>query len=276
MFAEKPTLQQGKRQLSSCPWTCFRQLNDIHRCSHIPHGQTRHTDHVRREPRIDKLSQHQRNQHTDQRLVRVGSEPGTGSNHQPPTTRRSQLDLHPPPDHSIGPITTRTDHHRWPDPNSAGEVPGKPGKFGQVPRKNASRPTQQSTLFYLAVTVLSSTNTTLAGVAQSVERVALINSKEINLKVVGSSPTFGYSYHTSSTEQLFFCSFDGGLVGGELLFGEGAVCCCGVGCLEWMTLFNRDNQAQAHFTPDSWHSFVLLSAIRPISLTIRADPQRPE
>ena len=37
-------------------------------------------------------------------------------------------------------------------------------------------------------------NTTLAGVAQSVERVALINSKEINLKVVGSSPTFGYSY----------------------------------------------------------------------------------
>jgi hypothetical protein len=39
--------------------------------------------------------------------------------------------------------------------------------------------------------------------------VALINSKEINLKVVGSSPTFGYSYHTSSSEQLFFCSFTG-------------------------------------------------------------------
>ena len=31
------------------------------------------------------------------------------------------------------------------------------------------------------------------------------NSKEINLKVVGSSPTFGYSYITSSSEQLFFC-----------------------------------------------------------------------
>ena len=31
------------------------------------------------------------------------------------------------------------------------------------------------------------------------------NSKEINLKVVGSSPTFGYSYHSSSSEQLFFC-----------------------------------------------------------------------
>jgi hypothetical protein len=31
------------------------------------------------------------------------------------------------------------------------------------------------------------------------------NSKEINLKVVGSSPTFGYSYTTSSSEQLFFC-----------------------------------------------------------------------
>jgi hypothetical protein len=34
-----------------------------------------------------------------------------------------------------------------------------------------------------------------------VERVALISAKEINLKVVGSSPTFGYSYikaHLSS------------------------------------------------------------------------------
>jgi hypothetical protein len=49
---------------------------------------------------------------------------------------------------------------------------------------------------------------TLAGVAQSVERVALINSKEINLKVVGSSPTFGYSYITSfNMKQLFFCTF---------------------------------------------------------------------
>jgi hypothetical protein len=35
------------------------------------------------------------------------------------------------------------------------------------------------------------------------------NSKEINLKVVGSSPTFGYSYITSSTEQLFFYFFAG-------------------------------------------------------------------
>jgi hypothetical protein len=33
------------------------------------------------------------------------------------------------------------------------------------------------------------------------------DSKEINLKVVGSSPTFGYSYHSSSLEQLFFLSF---------------------------------------------------------------------
>jgi hypothetical protein len=104
-----------------------------------------------------------------------------------------------------------------------------PGKFGQVPRAKTSRPTQQPTVFYLTVTTLSSINTTLAGVAQSVERVALINSKEINLKVVGSSPTFGYSYHTSSIEQLFFCSFDGGvwmggLVGGGCFFGEGVVC----------------------------------------------------
>ena len=34
-----------------------------------------------------------------------------------------------------------------------------------------------------------------AGVAQSVERVALINSDIPNLKVAGSSPAFGYSYH---------------------------------------------------------------------------------
>ncbi|SMR54542.1 unnamed protein product [Zymoseptoria tritici ST99CH_3D1] len=33
-----------------------------------------------------------------------------------------------------------------------------------------------------------------AGVAQSVERVALMTSVNCNLKVVGSSPTFGYSY----------------------------------------------------------------------------------
>jgi hypothetical protein len=32
------------------------------------------------------------------------------------------------------------------------------------------------------------------------------NSEEINLKVVGSSPTFGYSYtHQNSFELLFFC-----------------------------------------------------------------------
>jgi hypothetical protein len=50
---------------------------------------------------------------------------------------------------------------------------------------------------------------TLAGVAQSVERVALINSKEINLKVVGSSPTFGYSYHKAHQSSCSFaiCSF---------------------------------------------------------------------
>jgi hypothetical protein len=33
------------------------------------------------------------------------------------------------------------------------------------------------------------------------------NSKEINLKVVGSSPTFGYSYIKAHSEQLFFCFF---------------------------------------------------------------------
>jgi hypothetical protein len=151
---------------------------------------------------------------------------------------------------------SRTDRHRWPEPNSAGKAPGK---FGQVPRKKTSRPTQQPTVFYLAVTALSSTNSTLAGVAQSVERVALINSKEINLKVVGSSPTFGYSYYRSSVEQLFFCSFGGGFVW-EVWWAVVAFL-VRVWCVGRLIL---------HQTRGI-HS----SAIRPISLTIRADPQRP-
>jgi hypothetical protein len=60
-------------------------------------------------------------------------------------------------------------------------------------------------LYMIRSTTTPSSTILRAGVAQLVERVALINSKEINLKVVGSSPTFGYSYITSSSEQLFFC-----------------------------------------------------------------------
>lgn len=44
-----------------------------------------------------------------------------------------------------------------------------------------------------------------AGVAQSVERVALINSIKYNLKVAGSSPAFGYSYTLSWQSFLLFC-----------------------------------------------------------------------
>jgi hypothetical protein len=51
-----------------------------------------------------------------------------------------------------------------------------PGKFGQVRKENPDAP-QHPTVLYLTVTTLSSTNTTLAGVAQSVERVALITAK---------------------------------------------------------------------------------------------------
>jgi hypothetical protein len=84
--------------------------------------------------------------------------------------------------------SNRTDH---PDPNSGRK---KSRKIRPSPQEKPDAP-QRPTFMNLTVTTLSSTNTTLAGVAQSVERVALINSKEINLKVVGSSPTFGYSYH---------------------------------------------------------------------------------
>jgi hypothetical protein len=89
-------------------------------------------------------------------------------------------------------------------------------KFQENSAKSQEKPAVPTspTIFYLIVTTLSSTNTTLAGVAQSVERVALINSKEINLKVVGSSPTFGYSYHIKLIRAaVLFCFFAGGFGG---------------------------------------------------------------
>jgi hypothetical protein len=75
--------------------------------------------------------------------------------------------------------------------------PQKSQKNQHGPRKKASGPTPMVTLLVPNAPSLLHQIMTLAGVAQSVERVALINSKEINLKVVGSSPTFGYSYITS-------------------------------------------------------------------------------
>jgi hypothetical protein len=145
-----------------------------------------------------------------------------------------------------------------PKPNSAGKAPGKLGPSPQ--EKKASRPTHP-TVFYLAVTILSSTNITLAGVAQSVERVALINSKEINLKVVGSSPTFGYSYHTSSSEQLSFCSFDVGF-GWEVWWGWCVVfwggCGVDVGCFGSTTASESDNEARGPIDlhPSSIHAII--------------------
>jgi hypothetical protein len=84
--------------------------------------------------------------------------------------------------------------HRPPPPPRPKFCPEKSRKIRPSPQEKPDAP-QCPTIINLTVTTPSSTNTTLAGVAQSVERVALINSKEINLKVVGSSPTFGYSYH---------------------------------------------------------------------------------
>jgi hypothetical protein len=107
--------------------------------------------------------------------------------------------------------SNRTDHHRYPDPKFCRK---KSQENSAKSARESQTPPQRPTVLNLTVTTLSSTNTTLAGVAQSVERVALINSKEINLKVVGSSPTFGYSYITSSSEQLFFCFFARILFGG--------------------------------------------------------------
>jgi hypothetical protein len=89
-------------------------------------------------------------------------------------------------------------------PNSAAEIPEKSAKF----QPKASSPLSITSVV-VSIAAHLVINTTLAGVAQSVERVALINSKEINLKVVGSSPTFGYSYHKAHQSSCSFaiCSF---------------------------------------------------------------------
>jgi hypothetical protein len=50
-------------------------------------------------------------------------------------------------------------------------------KISRKARKKSAAPPNTPALFYLAVATLSSTNTTLAGVAQSVERVALTTAK---------------------------------------------------------------------------------------------------
>jgi hypothetical protein len=56
--------------------------------------------------------------------------------------------------------------------------------------------------------------------------VALINSKEINLKVVGSSPTFGYSYHIKLIRAAVLFAFWWEVEGLVFLKGREVFGCC--------------------------------------------------
>ena len=82
-----------------------------------------------------------------------------------------------------------------------------PRKIGQIPGKSYRVPTPATTL--LVPHTLHSLHQYNPCRGSSIGRACgSYNSKEINLKVVGSSPTFGYSYITSfNTKQLFFCTF---------------------------------------------------------------------
>jgi hypothetical protein len=78
-----------------------------------------------------------------------------------------------------------------PTPNSAGKIPGK---FGQVRKGEPDAPTTSNRLEPHRHHHLINQYNPCRG--SSIGRACgSYNSKEINLKVVGSSPTFGYSYH---------------------------------------------------------------------------------
>jgi hypothetical protein len=98
-------------------------------------------------------------------------------------------------------------------PNSA----GKKSRFRPSPQGKASSPTQPSLLKPHHHDPLINQYNPCRG--SSIGRACgSYNSKEINLKVVGSSPTFGYSYHIKAhPEQLFFLGFFGVVVGGCIL-----------------------------------------------------------
>lgn len=108
-----------------------------------------------------------------------------------------------------------------------------PGKFGQVPEKKDRSPTGPTYSNLTTTPYLINQYNPCRG--SSIGRACgSYDSKEINLKVVGSSPTFGYSYQLSSLEQLFFCSFAGVLAWWcfSLLVGPAACGCC---FLLWVT-----------------------------------------
>jgi hypothetical protein len=178
-----------------------------------------------------------------------------------------------PPDQPLGPITsphgppplTRTKFCR----KSARKIRSSPQKKSQQPHAtNRLKPRRHYPLINQHNPCRGSSIGRACG---------SYNSKEINLKVVGSSPTFGYSYHTSSLEQLFFCSFDAGfdwwfwwmLVG--FFWWRGVL----VDWLPWITgsLRTESFPKQSPSHNGLMASFVPSSNVCPISLTGRADAQ---
>ena len=109
----------------------------------------------------------------------------------------------------------RTDHLRWVQVRPERSQENRPD-----PRKKSAAPPFTPAFLDLIVATPSSTNTTLAGVAQSVERVALITAKRSTSRSWVRAPPSAIPIISSSSEQLFFCSFGGILIGGDCMFLE--------------------------------------------------------
>jgi hypothetical protein len=169
VIVQKPNLQQQQWRLSDRLWTCCQQLNITHECSH--NGRTP-TDPAHRPPARHTVSLESTLSPSSKGLKTttwIFNKPWTEPTHhhqrQGHDLAYTQVDR---PDHPTARTATA-------DPNQI--LPEKRQKnSAKSARKKASSPTQP-TILNLTVTVLPSTNTTLAGVAQSVERVALITVK---------------------------------------------------------------------------------------------------
>jgi hypothetical protein len=173
--------------------------------------------------------------------------------------------------HNTGPVD-RPDHPTartaTADPNQI--LPEKRQENSAKSTRKVSSPTQP-TVLNLVVTTLSSTNTTLAGVAQSVERVALTTAKRSTSRSWVRAPPSAIPIIQAHQSSCSFALLISGLTRGSwLLFGR----CCGV------LAFTDHQLSEKTMKPPSTcitpMTSISSSDVRPISLTGRADTQHPE
>jgi hypothetical protein len=180
-----------------------------------------------RESRIDKFSQHQRNQYINQGLPHVPVSLGpmtftTTINNKTMTLPTSNTGPTDRPDHSI---THRTDRHRWPEPNSAGKAPGKIGqvpgeKSQQTHASNRLRPHRHHPLINQYNPCRGSSIGRACGSYQQQRDQPQGRGFEPHLRLFLS-----YKLVRAAVLLHFCCLvWMGGLVGGGLIFGEGVVC----------------------------------------------------